>query len=152
MTKLKRVLVPVLALLLGLVIGAYLFSQTQPRSLLALRDCQGTCLNANEIVGLLASVGINRLPGFIPKVVKETDKTIAIEHPAPTARIHYLILPKRDLKNFSELTADDREYIVDLYAVTAELIREQKLTDYQVISNGPARQGATYLHFHLVSR
>ncbi|MDQ1728425.1 MAG: histidine triad family protein [Pyrinomonadaceae bacterium] len=140
------------AFVLGVVLGGYLFARTLPRSFLALNHCQGTCFQANELLGLFASVGIQQLPALIPKVVMETDKTIVIEHPSPQARIHYLIIPKRDIKNVGELSAADNEYLVDMLRVAGEVIREQKLTSYKLISNGPAYQGVTYMHFHLMAQ
>jgi histidine triad (HIT) family protein len=102
-------------------------------------------------VGLLASVGVQRFSALAPKVVKETDKTIVIEHPSPTARLHYLVIPKRDIKNAGELADADGEYIIDAFKVAREIIREQNLTDYRLTTNGPGFQSATYLHFHLTA-
>ncbi len=42
--------------------------------------------------------------------------------------------------------------LFDVFKVTGEMIREQNLVDYQLVTNGPGRQGVTYLHFHLLSR
>jgi histidine triad (HIT) family protein len=152
MSKIKLVVLILTALVTGIVIGGYLFSDARPRSFLALNRCEGTCLQANELVGLLTSVGIRKLPAFVPSVVKETDKTLVIEHPSPNARIHYLVIPKKDIKDVGDLSDSDREYLVDLFNVMREIIREKNLVDYQVITNGPGRQGVTYFHFHLMSR
>jgi len=152
MSNIKITALLLVTLLTGVVLGGYLFWDTRPRSFLALNACQGTCLQPNELVGLLASVGIQKVPAFIPSVVKETDKTLVIEHPSPIARIHYLVIPRKDIKDVGDLSFSDREYLVDLFNVIAEIIREKKLVDYQVISNGPGRQGVSYLHFHLISK
>ncbi len=112
MNRLKKMLFAIVAFLLGVIIGGLLFSETQRRSFLALSSCQGTCLNANELVGLVASVGINKASGVLPGVVKETDKTIVLKHPTPNARIHYVVIPKKDIKNAGDISDDDREYIV----------------------------------------
>lgn len=149
----KKVRIPLLmagTLLLGLVLGGYLFSDTRPRSFLALNNCKGTCLQASDLLGLLTSVGIQRFSSLAPSVVKETDKTIVIKHPSPQARIHYLVIPKKDIKNIAELSDSDREYLVDSFRVVGEIIREEKLIDYRVVTNGPGYQGVTYLHFHLI--
>jgi histidine triad (HIT) family protein len=152
MKKVKTVLLMLLALSIGIAIGGYLFSRTQPRSFLALNKCGGTCYQANELLGLLTSLGIQRFPALLPAVVKETDKTIVIEHPAPEARIHYLVIPKKDIKNIGELSDADRESLIDGFRVVAELIREKDLVNYRVTTNGPGYQAATYLHFHLTAR
>ena len=152
MKKAKTVLLMLLALLLGIAIGGYLFSHTQPRSFLALNKCGGTCYQPNELLGLLTSVGIQRFPALIPSVVKETDKTVVIEHPSPEARIHYLVIPKKDIKNIGELSDADRESLIDAFRVVGELIKENNLVNYRVTTNGPGYQAATYLHFHLTAR
>ena len=152
MKKAKTVLLMLLALLLGIAIGGYLFSNTQPRSFLALNKCGGTCYQPNELLGLLTSVGIQRFPALIPSVVKETDKTVVIEHPTPEARIHYLVIPKKDIKNIGELSDADRESLIDAFRVVGELIKENNLVNYRVTTNGPGYQAATYLHFHLTAR
>ncbi len=149
--KLKIVFLMMLAILVGVMLGGYLFSDTRPRSLLALNRCNGTCLQANELLGLVASVGVQRFSALAPKVVKETDKTIAIEHPSPSARIHYLVIPKKDIKNVGELSDADGEYLIDAFKVAREIIKEQNLTDYRLTTNGPGFQTATYLHFHLTA-
>ncbi len=150
--KLNAVVLILLALLMGVIIGGYLFSDTQPRSFLALHKCQDTCLQPKELVGLLASIGIQKLPVLIPSVVAETEKTVVIEHPTPEARIHYLIFPKTDIKNIADMTESDEEYLVDAFRVAREIVNEKKLVRYRVVTNGPGFQGVTYLHFHLISQ
>lgn len=135
----------------GILIGGYLFADTRPRSVLALNRCEKTCLQPNELAGLIASVGIQRLP-FIPSVVMETDRTIVIKHPSPESRIHYVIIPKKDIKNLGEVSMEDREYLLDAFAVVSKIVKEQHLEQYRVVINGPAYQSVTYLHFHLMAR
>ena len=151
MTKLRIILLMLAALVIGVMLGGYLFGDTRPRSFLALNKCEGTCFQANELLGLLTSVGIQRFPALVPSVVKETDKTIVIEHPSPQARIHYLVIPKRDVKNAGELSDADNEYLIDGFKVVGEIVKEKNLTDYRLTTNGPGFQGITYLHFHLTA-
>lgn len=151
MTKSKIVVLLLVTLVIGVIVGGYLFSNTQPRSFLALNKCNGTCLQANEVLGLLTSVGINKFPALVPSVVKETDKTIVIEHPSPQARLHFLVFPKRDIKNLGELSDADAEYVSDAFKVAREIIKEKNLTDYRLTTNGPGYQGVTYMHFHLTA-
>jgi histidine triad (HIT) family protein len=139
------------SLALGIILGGYLFSDTRPRSFLALNRCDGTCLNANELLGLTASVGVQKFSGLAPSVVKETDKTLVIEHPSPQARLHYLVIPRKDIKDVADLSDADREYLVDAFKVAGEIIRERNLTNYRLTTNGPGYQTATYLHFHLTA-
>lgn len=150
MKRRKVVLLMVGTLMVGVLVGGYLFSDTRPRSFLALNNCKGTCLQANDLLGLMTSVGIQKFGPLVPSVVKETDKTIVIKHPSPQARIHYLVIPKKDIKNIGELSDSDRDYLVDSFSVVDEIVREEKLIDYRVVTNGPGYQGVTYLHFHVM--
>ena len=151
MKKPKILALMLATLIIGVILGGYLFDDTRPRSVLALNKCEGTCFQASELLGLLTSVGIQRFSAVIPRVVKETDKTIVIEHPSPQTRIHYLVIPKRDIKNIAELSDSDNKYLIDAFKVVREIIREKNLTDYRLTTNGPGYQTATYLHFHLTA-
>jgi aprataxin len=101
---------------------------------------------------LLASAGIQKAPSALPMVVKETDRCIAIEHPFPKTRFHFVVFPKKDIKNIADISVDDQEYVLDCLAVIRSLVNENGLWNYRVITNGPGSQDVTYLHFHLVSK
>jgi histidine triad (HIT) family protein len=149
-TKPKLALYLFSAMVIGIIIGGYLFSTSQPRSILSVFECKKTCLKPSELAGLVASVGIQKFPSFIPQVIIETDKTIVFKHPLPHAPIHYVIVPKKDIKNIGEISVEDREYTQDMIEVIAYLIKKEGLTHYQVYTNSPDTQLMTYLHFHLV--
>ena len=138
-----------LSVFLGILIGGYLFSDTKPRSILALNQCGDIYMNPNETIGLLTSMGIQKFPGFIPSVISETDKSIAIKHPFPQSPVHYVIFPKKDIKNISEVSREDEEYLTDCYALISKIIKDEGITKYKVCTNGPGYQLTTYLHFHL---
>ena len=147
----RAIFLSILFLLVGIGMGAYLFSGTQSRSVLRLQECRQDCLSSQEALGLLASVGIQKIGSALPFIVKETDKTLAIRHPAPRADVHYVIIPKQDIKNPHDVTQEDAPYLADAFVVMRELIEEQGLEDYKIVANGPGFQTVQYLHFHLVS-
>jgi hypothetical protein len=151
MKRIRTVAPMLVALVVGVILGGYLFADTQPRSFLALNKCAGTCLQANELLGLLASVGVQRFPALVPSVVKETDKTIVIESPGSQSHIHYLVIPKKDIRDIGELSDADSEYLIDAFKVVREIVKEKNLTDYHLATNGPGYQTLTYLHFHLTA-
>jgi hypothetical protein len=135
----------------GAVLGGYLFSKSLPRSVIAFNQCEN-CMSPKDLAGLLASVGIQRLPRLLPRVVVETDKNIAIEYPLREEKIlaHYLVIPKKDIKNVGTISPSDSLYIVDAFFVAQELIKQHKMLNYQILTNGPGLQDVTYLHFHLI--
>ncbi len=150
MNKFKILFLALLPMCIGIMIGAYLFSQSQPRSILSINRCQN-CFGHADLLGLIASVGIQKFPGLIPSVVFETDKTVAIKLPSSAERIHYVIIPKKDIKNFGEISEATGEYLIDAYLVARQIIEEIKLSKYRFYTNGPGFQDVTYLHFHLVA-
>jgi hypothetical protein len=147
MPRARAILLAVVSLAIGVVIGGNLFAKTQPRSLIALHPCTN-CLSPKELAGLLASVGIQQLPGFVPFAAVETEKTVAIRLPTG-ARVHYVLFPKRDLKDIGDFSEDSAPYLVDIYRVARTLIEREHLTTYIFITNGPGYQSVRYLHFHL---
>jgi histidine triad (HIT) family protein len=149
MTTPRQILLMLAMLVIGVILGGYLFADSRPRSFLALNNCEGTCFQTNELLGLAASIGVQRFSALAPSVVKETDKTIVIEQPSPQARIHYLVIPKKDLKNISDVSDADAGYLVDAFKVVGEIVREKNLSNYRLTTNGPGYQTVTYLHFHL---
>lgn len=148
----RLILVGGVAFVVGVLGGGYLFSDSQPRSFLALRDCGASCYQPNDVAGLLASVGIQRAAALIPGVAKETDRCLAIRHPFDHKRYHMVIFPKKDIKDIADVTAADQPYLMDCLGVIRALIVENGLRRYRVSTNGPAAQDITYLHFHLEAR
>jgi diadenosine tetraphosphate (Ap4A) HIT family hydrolase len=132
----------------GLLVGGLLFSDSKPRSLLSIFSCSN-CLSPNDVAGLFASVVVQKMPRLIPNVILETDKTIVFKHPRPKHRIHYMFVPKKDIKNIGELTDEDSEYIIDLFSTIVEVVNKLETKSYKLWTNGPEKQDVTYLHFHL---
>ena len=132
----------------GFLVGGFLFADSKPRSLLSIFS-SGNCLAPNDIAGLFASVIVQKMPRLIPNVIVETDKTIVFKHPRPKYRIHYMFVPKKDIKNIGELTDEDSEYIIDLFSTIVAVVNKLGTKNYRLWTNGPEKQDVTYLHFHL---
>ena len=90
------------------------------------------------------------LPG---KKLRETGTLIAFHHPQPAYRVHILLLPKRDLSGLEQLSPEDSDFLIDLFATVQSLVTEFDLdqTGYRLIANGGRYQDFPHLHFHLVS-
>ena len=147
----RRLLTSGLLVALGVVAGGYLFRDLQPRSFLALNDCRSSCYRPNDLAGLLAAAGIRRVPGLLPLVHRETDRCITIEHPFPTAQTHFVVFPKRDIKDIASISVEDGPAVLECFAHINWLVTRHNLTRYRVETNGASNQHVTYLHFHLVS-
>lgn len=147
-----RIIKYLIILIIGIAIGGYLFADTQRREFIKVKDCQPVCFDSQALAGLLVSAGIQKAPvSKIPKVIKETDKTVVIEHPFPETETHLLVFPKKDIKDIADISVGDQAYVMDELAVIKQIAEERKLTGYQVITNGPDYQQINYLHFHLMA-
>jgi scavenger mRNA decapping enzyme DcpS-like protein len=149
MSRSRVVLVALASLIVGVIAGGNLFSKSQPRSVISLRRCE-RCLSAADLAGLMASVAIQKAPGAMPLVVVETDRTIAFQLPRSSG-FHFVIVPKKDLKDIGDISEANAAYLTDAYLVARHLIEKHKLSKYSFSTNGPGYQSVTYLHFHLRS-
>jgi hypothetical protein len=150
--RLKHFMAALALFATGVACGGYLFSQSVPRSFLALGRCQEHCYKPTEIAGLVTSAAILRASFLIPGVVLESDTCLAIRNPRPEARIHYVLFPKHDTKNITTLTPADSPYVLGCFALARELVSRDKLQAYRLYTNGPESQEIAYLHFHLVAQ
>jgi diadenosine tetraphosphate (Ap4A) HIT family hydrolase len=80
-----------------------------------------------------------------------TPKTIVFYHPRPAWKTHYLIVPRKKIKNLFWLTEASRhEYFQDVLLCAAKVIREKlEPSRYALIVNGGKRQDVLQVHFHL---
>ena len=123
---------------------AQIFSRSRelPKSLLqAERDCWSYHVGG----------AILRAPFLIPSIVLESDTCLAIRHPKPHARIHYVLFPKHDTKDITTLTPVDSPYVLGCFALARDLVLRDKLQAYRLYTNGPELQEIAYLHFHLIA-
>jgi histidine triad (HIT) family protein len=146
----RKFFVLLIVLFVGIVAGAYLSTHIQPRKFINITECSTNCLDSTQLLGLMASVGIKL--DSIPDVVLETDKTLVIKYPQPVDPIHYVIIPKRDIKSIEDVAEEDRDYIMDAIAVNKELVKREELSRYKFMTNGPGYQEVHYLHFHLTGK
>lgn len=146
----RKFLTLVIVLIVGIALGGYAVTKIQPRQLLDFKNCSNNCFDSKQFLGLVGSIGIQF--DQVPNIILETDKTIVVKHPEPSADIHYVLIPKKDIKNIEDLQPEDEPYIMDIMAVNRELVKREGLTKYRLTTNGPGYQEVAYLHFHLIGR
>lgn len=93
--------------------------------------------------------------GEIPsKKVYEDDLVYVFEDIAPTAPIHYLLIPKTHIKSAAEVAAENSALVGHIFEVIAKLAKDLKLDDgFRVVTNcgDSAGQTVKHLHFHLLA-
>ena len=147
----KLIVIGVVLFLAGVGCGGYLFSKSVPRSFLTTTSCGHHCYSKEEVAGLITSAAVLRAPFLIPGIVLESDTCLSIRYPRSRSRIHYVLFPKRDIKNIATLTPEDIPFVVGCFAMVRELVMRDKLQMYTVSTNGPGKQEIAYLHFHLIA-
>lgn len=94
------------------------------------------------------------IDGDIPcSKVFENDRILAFRDINPQAPVHILIIPKKEIKNISDITEDDQALIGEMFVVARQIALEQGIFDnFRVVTNsGPdAGQVIYHLHFHLL--
>ncbi len=84
------------------------------------------------------------------KRLRETDKLMAFYHPKPAYPFHVILMPKKDIRSFTELEPGD-PFLAELVSATQSLVEEFRLTSWRLIVNGGEYQEFPHLHFHLIS-
>ena len=140
----------ILYLLIGFVIGGVVFIGTKDRDILNIQKSNKNILNNKELIGSVSSIGIRNFSALLPKVY-ESDKSIVIKHPKPKGKTHYVIIPKKDIKDAKDVSLEDGEYLADVFIVIGKMIEDNNLKDYKVITYGGKYQHVRYIHFHLIS-
>jgi len=95
-----------------------------------------------------------QIPG---KIIYETNLSIVLQDIAPQAPIHYLIIPKKHVRDLVLCT--DTDTLVDLMSIPAKLAQEfcnsqidGPLSFKLITNNGySAGQRVFHLHFHFLS-
>jgi diadenosine tetraphosphate (Ap4A) HIT family hydrolase len=103
-------------------------------------------------VGSLVGYGFQYAAPLLPvQKLFLTPKTIVFYHPRTAWKTHYLIIPRKKIKNLFRLTEPLRhDYFQDVLLCAAKVIREKlEPTRYALIVNGGKRQDVLQVHFHL---
>ncbi len=84
------------------------------------------------------------------KIVYEDDDFIAFEDIAPVAKVHVLVIPKKEIKNLDNATEDDIMLLGKLQLTIAKIARMLGINEegYRVVTNINANGGQTVYHIH----
>lgn len=89
--------------------------------------------------------------GEIPTdVVFENELAIAFRDIDPQAPTHVLVVPKRHVQSFSQLTQEDGELLLALTEAIQEVVKGEGLEEggYRVVTNTGELGGQSVLHLH----
>lgn len=93
--------------------------------------------------------------GEVPsKKVYEDELVYVFEDIAPTAPVHYLVIPKEHISGASEITSENSAIVARIFEVIAKLAKDHDLKDgFRIVNNCGEMAGQTvfHMHFHLLA-
>ncbi len=89
------------------------------------------------------------ISGEIPsKKIYEDELTYVFEDIAPTAPIHYLVIPKQHISKLDEITPENSAVIAHIYEVIAKLAKDLDLKDgFELFPTAASRQDRVFSTF-----
>ena len=94
-------------------------------------------LARSSLMGWIIGWVFGHMSWAIPvKRLHETKTLMAFYHPKPSYPIHILIVPKKSYTSMAVLSADDTDFMVDLFATVQTLVNSLDLSAYRLICNG----------------
>ena len=94
------------------------------------------------------------IAGDIPSnKIYEDDKILAFYDIAPSAPIHFLVIPKVHIPAASEITEEYVGTVGYIYQKIAEITKQLGVSSYRVVTNCGEDAGQTvfHLHFHVLA-
>ena len=83
-------------------------------------------------------------------IVYEQDDIIVIKDINPAAKIHLLVIPKKEIVTIDDLSEDDSALIADMFFVAKKVAADLGITNaYQLHFNVWAEWGQQVMHIHM---
>lgn len=84
--------------------------------------------------------------------ILETDRLMVFPDIHPVAPVHLLIVPKKHIKEFSQLAKFDQNIWEEMVETLHKLIKKYKLTErgHRIVINGGGAQLIDHFHIHLI--
>ncbi len=82
-------------------------------------------------------------------IIFEDDKSIIIEDISPQAPIHYLAIPKKEIRGISDLSDSDQGIVDHLMYVIKNEMSKREIKDYRLVINNGSEAGQTVFHLHI---
>lgn len=88
------------------------------------------------------------------EIVYEDDKIITIKDINPRAKVHLLIIPKKEIPTINDLEDLDRELLADMFFVAKKIAKDLKIEEWYKLAFNvweKAWQEVMHIHLHLLS-
>ena len=84
-------------------------------------------------------------------ILFENDKILAFRDISPQAPVHFLVIPKKEIKTINDINEGDKSLIGELFIVAKEIAKKEGISEkgYRTIFNCNEHGGQTVYHIHL---
>ncbi|MCL4361506.1 histidine triad nucleotide-binding protein [Candidatus Dependentiae bacterium] len=83
-------------------------------------------------------------------IVFENKDMIVINDIAPKAPIHYLIMPKKHIKDVQSITKEDADVLSGMFYIAQEISKKnEKAADFKLVINSGYNAGQRVFHLHM---
>ena len=84
-------------------------------------------------------------------ILFENDKILAFRDISPQAPVHFLVIPKKEIRTINDLNEEDKSLIGELFIVAKEIAKKEGISEkgYRTIFNCNEYGGQTVYHIHL---
>lgn len=83
------------------------------------------------------------------QIIEETSELLVITDINPKASIHYLIIPKKHLKNINDFENTDESLAGKMLLMAKELGKKVPFHAYRLVINNEAQAGQIVFHSHI---
>ena len=84
-------------------------------------------------------------------ILFENDKILAFRDINPQAPVHFLVIPKKEIRTINDINEEDKSLIGELFIVAKEIAKKEGISEkgYRTIFNCNEHGGQTVYHIHL---
>ena len=84
-------------------------------------------------------------------ILFENDKILAFRDTSPQAPVHFLVIPKKEIRTINNINEEDKSLIGELFIVAKEIAKKEGISEkgYRTIFNCNEHGGQTEYHIHL---
>ena len=85
-------------------------------------------------------------------ILFENDKILAFRDISPQAPVHFLVIPKKEIRTINDINEEDKSLIGELFIVAKEIAKKEGIAEngYRTIFNCNEHGGQTVYHLSLI--